>query len=65
MGQGEVSFDLSQSQLGQTVLVPLGQAQLVPICLSYWDRLFLSQWLVPVDKPGTGTTLPKSALDQV
>jgi len=48
MGQGEVSFDLSQSQLGQAVLVPLGQAQLVPICLSHWDRLCLSQWLVPV-----------------
>jgi len=48
MGQGEVSFDLSQSHLGQAVLVSLGQAQLVPICLSHWDRLCLSQWLVPV-----------------
>ena len=52
MGQGEVSFDLSQYQLGQAVRVPLGQAlgqaQLVPICLSHWDRLCLSQWLVPV-----------------
>jgi len=48
MGQGEVSFDLSQSQLGQPVLVPVGQAQLVQICLSHWDRLCLSQWLVPV-----------------
>jgi len=48
MEQGEVSFDLSQSQLGQAMLVPLGQAQLVPICLSHWDRLYLSQWLVPV-----------------
>ena len=47
MGQGEVYFDLSQSQLGQAVLVPLGQAQ-VPICLSHWDRLCLSQWLVPM-----------------
>jgi len=64
MGQGEVSFDLSQSQLGQAVLVPLGQAQLVPICLSHWDRLCLSQWLVPASQ-GTGTTPPKSALDQV
>jgi len=47
-GQGVVYFDLSQSQLGQVVLVPLGQAQFVPICLSHWDRLCLSQWLVPV-----------------
>jgi len=50
MGQGEVSFDLSQSQLGQAVLVPLGQTQFVPICLSHWDRLCLSQCLVPVGK---------------
>ena len=34
--------------LGQVVLVPLGQAQTVPICLSHWDRLCLSQLLVPV-----------------
>jgi len=65
MGQGEVTFDLSQSQLGQAVLVPLGQAQLVPICLSHWDRLFLSQWLVSVGQAKAGTTLSKSALDQV
>jgi len=48
MGQGEMSWDLSQSQLGQTVLVPMGQAQFVPICVSNWDRLCLSQWLVPL-----------------
>jgi len=48
MGQGEVSFDLFQSQLGQAVLVPLGQARHVPICLSHCDRLCLSQCLVPV-----------------
>ena len=65
MGQGEVSFDLSQSQLGQAVLVPLGHVQLVPICLSHWDRLFLSQWLVSVGQAKAGTTLSKSALDQV
>jgi len=46
MGQREVSFDISQSQLGQAVLVPMGQAQLVPI--SHWDRLFLFQCLVPL-----------------
>jgi len=34
--------------LKQVVLVPLGQAQPVPICLSHWDRLCLSQLLVPV-----------------
>ena len=30
-GQGQVSFDLSQSQLGQAVLVSLGQVVLVPL----------------------------------
>jgi len=34
--------------LGQVVLVPLGQTQPVPIFLSHWDRLYLSQSLVPV-----------------
>jgi len=48
IGQGEVSFDLSQSQLGEAVFAALGQAQFVRICLSHWDRLCLSQWLVTV-----------------
>ena len=42
----QVSFDLSQSQWDRfgtgSVLVPLGQAQPVPMCLSHWDRLCLS-----------------------
>jgi len=50
MGQGKVSFDLSQSQLGQAVLVPLGQAQLVPICVPLGQVV-----LVPVACP-TGTS---------
>jgi len=48
MGQGQVSFDLSQSQWDRfgvgNLPVPLGQAQPVPICLLHWDRLCLSQW---------------------
>ena len=58
MGQGEVSFYLSQSQWDRfgtgSVPVPLGQAEPVPICLSHWDRLCLSQWLVPVGQVCTG-----------
>jgi len=65
MGQGEVSFDLSQSQWDK-------------LCLSHWDKHRLSQSACPTGTgfacptglsqwhtEGTGTTLPKSALDQV
>jgi len=47
--------------LGQVVLVPQGQEQTVPICLSHWDRLCLSQLLVPV---GHATKRELYALNQ-
>jgi len=65
--QGEAYFDLSQSQLGQAVLVPLGQAQFhldkhslylsaCPIGTGCACPNGLSQW----HKKGTGTTLQMS-----
>jgi len=45
MGQGEVSFDLSQSQLGQAVLVPLGQ----PSKVSPWPS---SRWFLIKNQRG-------------